>query len=109
MTSKSNFDPLVFAFRVLRHVVYVTPLDAPSRVLIWVLSAVLCPNRGLRYVQAPLPTMYGWNASSLASFMAFVEQHGFTDIDIIFDLFSHSFMLCNTLHAPYAVVSWCAC
>ena len=26
--------------------------------------------------------MYGWNASSLAGFMAFVEQHGFTDIDL---------------------------
>ena len=34
------------------------------------------------YVQAPWPSMYGWNASSLAGFMAFVEQHGFTDIDL---------------------------
>ena len=34
------------------------------------------------YVEAPWPSMYGWNASSLAGFMAFVEQHEFTDIDL---------------------------
>ena len=33
-------------------------------------------------VQAPWPTMYGWNASALDGFMAFVTNNGFTDIDL---------------------------
>jgi hypothetical protein len=42
-------------------------------------SSPLCwpPN-----VQDPWPTMYGWNASALGGFLAFVGQHGFTDVDL---------------------------